>query len=466
MSGSPVVSPVASSSSRHFHGHNLALPQGVTLDFLMEGSTKTLAPKRILAIAYKKGPLRGQIQYGASIYSQSTGIAGQRDLLDMHLLFQTALYRLQVLPVEITDLPKVVYKSRGEVEYLISQAILEVGCYNKHGGAKYTFPPLHEARWGKDAAGKPLVVTRHPYPYTRFAEEIPVHNVSDRDSEEEDVDGSGSEEEEDAECAGDCCTEDASESGDGRDDGDRADGDRADGETGDRDDSKGPAEDDDLEGNKENVPPSSGSSAMSAATMVSSPPPTAPTSHGRIIYTGTPKSAGDVDDDTEQDRSGLSSGSNTTLVDGASDGSVDLDSPPDAEPQGLDALGQLTCGCRDDADDNKGHTDVSRQRRPLPPVDLTGVEWKCISMPKGMKEPKQTPADFFTARFLGKHQIDLPKVLEARQYENSLVAKTMTGVPASMDELMKLSRLLIEESDSMDALNEMGDALDNSVSPD
>lgn len=83
-----------------------------------------------------------------------------------------------------------------------------------------------------------------------------------------------------------------------------------------------------------------------------------------------------------------------------------------------------------------------------------------------MKEPKQPPVDFFATRSNAKRRIDLPKVLEAKQYENHLYAQTVRGQPASMDELMKLSQVVGDASDSMDAICDLGCDLDHPLSPD
>jgi aminoglycoside phosphotransferase len=79
---------------------------------------------------------------------------------------------------------------------------------------------------------------------------------------------------------------------------------------------------------------------------------------------------------------------------------------------------------------------------------------------------KETPVDFYATRFFAKHRIDLPKVLEAKQYENHLYAQMVGGTPASMEELMKLSQLVGDASDSVDAISDLGRNLDHPLSPD
>jgi len=106
-----------------------ALPHGVFVDWWSEGSTRNLNPRRHFFIAYKLNKELRCVSYGATIYTQKN-----RDLLNERAHFETALYRLEILPLTVEDAPDWIFEDNSREKgpsWFISGLLLTLGCYDR-----------------------------------------------------------------------------------------------------------------------------------------------------------------------------------------------------------------------------------------------------------------------------------------------------------------------------------------------
>ena len=153
---------MSSSADRHMSdsgvdvGNVPLLPKGTYVDFWVEGSIRTLHPKKHYFVAIKVDKKNKTLSYGATIYAQAKNEDGTLDTLDENAHFRTALHRLEVLPITIENPPESCLVDDSdmwldEVRDFIGSLFFSVGCFDappKNGPSTLATPVIvaHQTR--------------------------------------------------------------------------------------------------------------------------------------------------------------------------------------------------------------------------------------------------------------------------------------------------------------------------------